>query len=737
MFYKISIFLLSLSVFSSHGADLQLQQISQVIVIDAVLDDSAWQQAQIIQLNYETKPGNNSIPAIRTEAMLLEGNNMLYVAFRAYDPAPQDIRAFMRDRDNGGDDDKVLITIDTFNTSQIAYSFVVNALGVQTDIVRNEVNDEDSTNWDTTWESAGRITDFGYAVEMAIPLNALRFPHRDSQEWRINLERSYPRDQKYRYALNPKDRNNSCVICQYSIMRGFTDAKPSTNLEFTPFLVYSNAQSSDFEASSSKENNTEVGLDIRWGITPNMSMNATINPDFSQVEADAAQINVNDQFDTDLAEKRRFFLEGADYFQTNIDLVYTRNIVDPDYGAKFTVKDGQHTLGVIIAEDNQTDITLPSSDDSFREQLTERGRAVKNVSTIARYQYQLGKGLALGTLLTKRKSSDANYENNVLSVDAFWQINDTDRFYAQMMHSDTDYPILFQTKHDQEDNISDNAYFLKYDHETESWHHTLRYQKFGNDFRADSGFITQVDYQKYTAKGGYTWYSEDNWWSEMVLKVDLDITHDEAGNLLKKELESELEIEGIWQSNIEISGGNRDEVYKNVTYPETFYGIEINSKPFAGIDLTVILENGDTIDTDNERPGKERKKQFIAELNIGKHVLLEATWEQETLDVAGGQLYTAEAQYIRLNYQFTNSSRLRLTFITEEVDRDTSLYLNQNNEYSKENQRNVQVVYSYKIDPQSALFIGYGDNAYSDNETLASFTDEKSFFIKVSYAGFW
>ncbi len=177
-------------LFVAHAQSFTLQSTQLPITVDAKLDDIAWQQAEVLSLNYETKPGNNTRPAVVTEARLLTHYNTLYIAFKAYDSQPEKIRAFLRDRDSSPDDDTVTITIDTFNSAQIAHRFTVNALGVQTDIVRNENTDEESSSWDTSWYSAGRITDFAYIVEIAIPLNVLRFPDSDIQQWKINLERS-------------------------------------------------------------------------------------------------------------------------------------------------------------------------------------------------------------------------------------------------------------------------------------------------------------------------------------------------------------------------------------------------------------------------------------------------------------------------------------------------------------------------------------------------------------------
>lgn len=718
----------------AHAESFNLKNASQKISVDARLDDSAWQQAEVLSLNYETNPGNNTQPAVATEVMLLTFDNTIYIAFKAYDPQPEKIRAFLRDRDSSPDDDTVTITIDTFGSAQIAHRFSVNALGVQTDRVRNESADEESSSWDASWDSAGRITDFGYIVEMAIPLNALRFPDSGAQEWKINLERSYPREQYYQYSLNPSDRNNSCVTCQYSMMRGLEGAKPSANTEFTPSLVYGHSQSRDFdEPWPDADSEADAGLDIRWGITTNISLNATLNPDYSQVEADTAQIDINQQFDEDLEEKRSFFLEGADHFESNQQLVYTRSIIDPNYGLKITGKENHHSIGVMMIEDNQTHIILPGSENSSTIDLSNRNNPVSSLSTIARYQYQVANGLSLGLLLTNREAKEVDYKNTLLSADGFWQVNDSDRLHIQTMKSQTNYPELIQTLYQQQEYLDDMAHFFSYEHETDSWIYSIEYQEFGQDFRADSGFIPQVGFNEQTAKAGHIWHSDKQWWTELELELEWIIARDEGGNTLEKGFQTALDIEAIGQSRIEIKADNHNKYFNTVSYPGQSYELAIETKPYAGINFFIELEYGDTIDTDNERSGVEQKEIIGANLNIGRHLLVELNLENEQFSVSGGRLFTAQAQDLRISYQFTNNSRLRLSLIREEIHKNTQLYLDPGDENSIDKEQYMQLIYSYKLNPQSVFFVGYGKNTYSDDETQQWFTDEKSFFVKLRY----
>ncbi len=214
------------------------------------------------------------------------------------------------------------------------------------DLIRNDLagnrNQEDPT-WDAIWTSAGELTDDGYVVEMAIPFTSLRFQHRPGEQtWGFSLFRAYPRSTRHEIYNNPYDRNLSCSLCQTEKLVGFSGVKPGRDLELTPTLTGLRVdEREEFDDPELVEGDAEaqVGITARWGITPNMSLLGTLNPDFSQVESDAARLQVNNQFALFFSEKRPFFLEGADLFQTFFRTVHTRVVADPSWGLKVTGKE--------------------------------------------------------------------------------------------------------------------------------------------------------------------------------------------------------------------------------------------------------------------------------------------------------------------------------------------------------------------------------------------------------------
>ena len=367
-----SLFLLALVITGFLSLELHAQSLSNYNIprvdtkprIDGQIDQGEWSQAKRIPVNIETNPNDNVPAEVEAQALLMEDGEVLYVAFIALDPDPDQIRAFYRDRDSMWNDDWVSIVLDTFNDERRAFEFFANPYGVQADAIQDDVNGDEDESWNAIWNSAGQINEDGYVVEMAIPMKQLRFtPSETNQTWGIDLVRFYPRDRGTRIANNPRDRNISCYICQISKADGFANLTQSRNLEIIPTITSTAVENRNpaMAGWDSESTDAEGSLDVRWGISQDLYLNATLNPDFSQVEADSAQLDINNTFSLFFPERRTFFLDGADYFDTFERLVHTRNISDPDYGLKLTGKSGDHTYALLTANDVNTSFLIPRS----------------------------------------------------------------------------------------------------------------------------------------------------------------------------------------------------------------------------------------------------------------------------------------------------------------------------------------------------------------------------------------
>ncbi len=207
------------------------------IHVDGKPDETAWQSALLVEIPYEVMPGENIPAPVPTECRLAYDDDNLYALFRCTDPRPEEIRARLSDRDGGWGDDRVGIMLDTFNDERRAFEFMVNPLGTQADIFRNDVGSDESEDetWDTIWSSAGQITSEGYVVEIAIPFASLRFPRTGEEHtWGFSLFRDYWRENRHQLSSTFYDRNRNCQVCQYGKLTGLRGIAPGRNLEFDP-----------------------------------------------------------------------------------------------------------------------------------------------------------------------------------------------------------------------------------------------------------------------------------------------------------------------------------------------------------------------------------------------------------------------------------------------------------------------------------------------------------------------
>jgi hypothetical protein len=710
----------------------ELQRTDNTFEIDGRLEEAAWQNATRIEIDKETRPAENVEAKVKTTAYLLEDGEYLYVAFDARDPDPAAIRAYLRDRDSAWDDDFVGIVIDSYGDERRAFEFFANALGVQMDLTNDDINQNEDSSWDAIWDSVGRINETGYVVEMQIPLNQLRFPHVDGQKsWGIDLLRFYPREHRYRFSNNSLDRNVNCYLCQMQEIRGLEGVEPGRDLEIVPTLTASQSSTTDdpgVEPLQSGSSDADLGVSVRWGITQDTTINLAINPDFSQVEADAAQLDVNNQFALFFPEKRPFFLEGADYFSTPIRAVFTRSVADPSVGAKLTGKRGRHTYGLFSTEDKVTNLIFPGAFSSDSESLD-----LENTSVVGRYSLGFGRASSVGALFTGREGD--GYHNYVGGLDMRWKVSDQHNLQVQYLRSSTEYPDSVAAEFEQPTGSFDgDAAHIGYNYDSRNWFGYVRHQDYSSDFRADSGFIPQVDTNRQIIGLGRIWHGEeDDWYSSIRLNGDWDITHDDDGRLLEREVEFEASVQGPMQSYFEIGGFTRDLLFDDILFKESKIRLYGQFQPRGGVRIGLSTRIGDQVDFDNSRLGDETRISPFFNWNINRHLLLRYDASFVSLDTKdGAKIFDAAVHDVRLTWQFSVRSFLRLTTQFQDVERNPDVYTDTVDARSRDVGR--QLLYSYKLNPQTVFFVGYSDALVDDDQLARLTTTDKTWFMKLGYA---
>lgn len=697
------------------------------VKVDGSLDETAWNEALVLELAYEVQPGENVPAPVRTEVLLTYDIAHLYIAFRCYDPDPSAIRAHLSDRDQVGGDDWAGVVLDTFNDERRSFDFVANPLGVQWDFIETASG---SPSWDAIWESSGRITSWGYAIEMEIPFNQLRFQHSDEpQTWGFDAFRSYPRDQRHHLGVFPRDRNNNCYLCQAVKIKGFAGASPGRNIEASPTLTGVSTETRDeFPAGDLSVDNQESdpGITVKWGMTPNLTLSSAVNPDFSQVEADALQLDINTPFALYFSERRPFFLEGADFFDTLKDAVYTRTMHDPQWGLKLTGKEGRNTVGAYVVRDDKTNLIFPGNQGSNATSLP-----MESTASIMRYKRDIGSRYTIGGLLTSRRGDD--YSNDLLGFDANLLVTQTDQFQIQLMRSSSEYPDSVAQDFEQEGgDINDEYVAFEWDHAGRSHYLWLDYDRVGKNFRADLGFIPRVGFENVEGGYFYIWNPpQGSWWS--YLRVGGDYSHytKEDGGVLNSGGQLWTEFGGRLQSWFWAASSQRREAYNGREYDLRVYGADAGFRPTGDLELGVGTLFGDRIDYANSRPADRIYLRSIAEYRAGKHVRLNFNHVYERLSVDLGRLYTANVSNLTAIYQFNVRTFFRTVLQYAQYDRDATLYIDEvDSEFSR---FFTQLLFSYKINPQTMLFLGYSDNYFGNQEYDLTQSD-RTFFAKLGYA---
>jgi Domain of unknown function (DUF5916)/Carbohydrate family 9 binding domain-like len=717
-----------------------VQRAPGAIDIDGRLGDPGWTGATQIPLEWEWFPGDNVPAPVATECWMTYDTSNLYVACHAHDPEPSAIRAHFADRDDLNrtvQDDHIALLLDPFNDERRGFQFRVNALGVQMDAFLSTAEGFEDFAWDAIWGSAGRITDDGYVVEIAIPFRSIRFPETNgTQTWGMFLERSYPRSSRHRMRSMPTDRNNTCLLCQANKVTGFEGISPGSNVELYPTLTAGRSEARNPFPTGDLEpvGNGDVlgvdvhpGLDVRWGITPNLSLNATANPDFSQVEADVAQLDVNTRFALYYPEKRPFFLEGADIFQTPIEAVFTRTIADPVGGLKLSGKAGANGLGFFTAYDRQANLLLPANQGSSSGALAD-----SILTTVARYRRDLGRSSYVGALFAGREAFDA-YHNRVTGIDAYWQLSRSNSIRIQALGSVTAYPDSFATARGQPTGeFSGSGLSAQFTHSSLNWFANLEYGDLSPEFRADAGFVPRVDQRRVEASGvRQFWGRRGAWFTNIHAGVSGDVTFDYGGTVTDRRGSVFAGYLGPSQLSLSTSLNQNLVRYAGTDHELLSLSSSAQIRPSGGVAVGVATSVGDQVDFANNRKAFRIAVSPSAQVSIGRPITLSVSHAFQRLSYQGMRIYTANLFQMQGFYHLNLRMFVRAIVQFQQVDYNPAAYAALANEQSRS--LFTQLLFSYKLNPQTVAFLGYTDTRQG-SDTIDLTQQGRTFFMKLGYA---
>jgi hypothetical protein len=459
------------------------------IRVDGRLVEPAWDRGAVLTGFTQSDPVEGIAASQETEVRVMYGPDAIYFGVTARDEEAGLIRGTLTQRDEGvTDDDWIRILLDTFDDRSQAYAFYVNPRGVQADGLwlvgkSDGFGDPVDFNPDFLWESAAEVTPEGWVAEIRIPYASLRFREAVRQRWALNVGREIHRT-GYRSDWAPLTANVANPLELSGVLVGMEGLEPRRLVELNPVATGrrtgERAESGEFVR---EDFSPSLGLNARYGITRNLVLDATLNPDFSQVEADADQVAINERFALFFPEKRPFFLEGTEVFSTPQQLVYTRAIVDPVAGAKLTGKLGAFNVGYLGAVD-ESPVTFDEGSDEA-------------LFNLLRLRRDVGSGSTVGALYTDRTLLDGSAYNRVAALDARLVIGGRYFLTTQAGGSwtrDEDGgdpafgPIV-------EARLERSGRHINWEAGIEDVH---------PDFRARSGFIRRTGDARVSAEAGYT-----------------------------------------------------------------------------------------------------------------------------------------------------------------------------------------------------------------------------------------
>ena len=735
--------------------DVPIPRFEDAVKIDGVLDEPVWNRAAVLTGFSLYRPVDGRPAEDSTAVFVWYGTDAIYFGIRAYEAHGHVVRATLADRDNIDADDRIEILLDTYLDHRRATMFAVNPLGVQEDGVWSDgVNAGaaggpsaggrfDATidlNPDYVYESRGHVTDWGYEVEVRIPFKSLRYQSTDPQDWGIQIVRE-TQHSGYEETWTPAVRANASFLIQSGRLVGLTQLKRGLVLDLTPEFT-TKVDGAPAPTGYDYKGTPEAAGTVRWGVTQNLSMTATAHPDFSQVEADIGQVTLNQRFALFYPEKRPFFLEGLEQFDTPNQLIYMRRIVQPVFGAKLAGKVGGTGIAYLGAVDNQ-------------DQSATGANPVYNMLRLRR---DLGPTSTVGLAYTDRIDGDAY--NRVLGVDArvVWR----NIWFSSVQ-------VAGAWTRDSAGGRAGKLWDITFaDRTGRAYGNHFELLGLERSFQDTSGFVNRTDIVAGRTFNRFTWYGSPGALVEQFTGIlgYAPIWKYEDFGRLGPTLEDTLQtiwianVRGGWQGILNLSldhfgfdpvdyadysVGGTAFVVPHPLYHLPAASLTINT-PNRAVTSSATFAYGATPIFPEASEGRQVTLVTVTQFRPTPALRIEARWVHQRLTRAqdGSRFSTANVPRLKLEYQLSRAIFVRYVgqyFAQDQValrDPRSGQPLLVNGSAataSVTNDFRNDVLFSYKPIPGTVLFVGYGASlteADAFQFRNLSRTDD-GFFLKLSY----
>jgi hypothetical protein len=660
------------------AASFQAHRIApaQAVTLDGRLDEAVWAQAPLHDTFYENQPSDKIPAKIKTEVRILYDERYLYIGVKAFEAAPEQIRApFVRRDKISSDQDFIGLFIDPSGAKKAAQIIYFNPRGAFSDGVFTDTNGEDYA-LDFDFDIATARFDGGWSAEVRIPLSSLPYAAGQEQSWNLMVMRNLTRETRYKMFSGPLPRTSNCLLCYAEPITGLRDLPTGLNWTATPQIVLRKGHEDVAGQPRRDFSSHDLSLDVKIRADSATVIDATVNPDFSQIELDAPQLSGNTRFGLFVPEKRPFFLEGSDMLQTPFRAINTRTITEPGWGARYTRRDANSDLTILTTHDQGGGLVmLPNaySTDFANQDFGSQ-------ATVARANFKLG-NWTVGAIGNDRTLDHERGYNRVIGPDFSWQRSDAERIRGQLLFSATTAQPDAANEWHIGAKTNGHAGFFEWNREEETWAGYVSLEDITDGFRNDNGFFSQVGYRLYvlepTIKLGKTGILTDlNFYLHTERKLD------RGGEVIAADYAPGVWMRGPYDTefNVRLKPGDRMRVKRHgEQFKTSTVWFSLNSTPPYLARLSAEVELGDQVDVEGARLGKGGFMSLTGRVRPSDRIEIEPLYAVRWIDgksgpEAGRRLYSEQALQLNGIYHFGPRDTIRMILQKARTKRNPALY---------------------------------------------------------------
>ena len=752
----------------------QIPRVHRAPKLEDFLNDRPREAELAVSDFRQYQPGDGVAGSESTTAYLSYDDKNLYVAFICHDQ-PGMVRAHLSKREDIDQDDGVGIYLDTFRDAHRAYFFFSNPVGVQADAIYTEGFGADFS-FDTLWDNSARLTKDGYVAFFSIPFKSMRFSHDAEQTWGVALYRVILRKNEYLYWPYITQRVQG-ITQQFAPVSGLNEISPGHNLQFIPygllasdhFLNQAQTPFVNFPPAFDDKFEHRAGLDAKFVVKDALTFDVTLNPDFSQVESDDPQVTINQRFAVFFPEKRPFFIENAGFFQTPINLFFSRQVADPQFGARMTGKFGQWTLGTFLIDDRQPGLNQPAGSPFDT-------RAADGVFRVTR---EFGTQSYLGAFFSSRDFADTS--NRVASIDARIKFSPSLVLYAQTSHAWTRqnsrlFPSCLTEDHRNLNGIGSqqgNASLLQLDYLTRHWASSTVYDDISPDFCAELGFIPRTDVRRFQQVLDYFWRPDSGRIVDFGPLTRGLVNFNRQGEIQDWEADLGFQIDWTGQTSFSVTRAEAFELFNNIPFRKHATALNFSTAPKKWLSLRSSFSTGIGEDFFPGQPnpalptlapflGNTKRLSLGFTLRPLSRLRFDQTYIYSRLGTRDGStpvgftpgqsIFDNHLLRSKLNYQFTREFSLRLildyngTLANRDlIDLQPNLGSYDGGPIVPTKQFTTDILFTYLLHPGTAVYVGYNNGfnnltldrtfvppqVFNSNPSVTS--TSHLFFVKLSY----